>query len=169
MTKQKRRIKSRGTAAARALGAVASIPRRLRAALAPGREPGRRGQGTKRRGSDRSVLSALRKQQQHLRDELARQELLVQDHPATGHHMADDASDVTEEVTDLALRRHLEGLLEGIERAIVRAEQGTYGSCERCGRPIDAERLRAVPWVSLCIDCAKAQVQLGKAESRSTR
>ncbi len=115
------------------------------------------------------TVAALRREQQRLRGELARQELLIQDHPATGHHMADDASDVTEEVTDLALRRHLEGLLHEIARAILRAERGTYGLCERCGQPIDAARLRVVPSASLCILCAKAQVPPGKVENHSTR
>ncbi len=115
------------------------------------------------------ALSVLRREQQRLQGELARQELLIQDHPATGHHLADDASDVTEEVTELALRRHLEGLLQEIERAILRADRGTYGCCERCGRPIDAARLRVVPSASLCIQCAKAQGQSGRVENHSAR
>jgi RNA polymerase-binding transcription factor DksA len=44
-----------------------------------------------------------------------------------------------------------------IESAIGRAERGTYGMCERCGRPIAEERLRVAPSASLCINCAKLQ------------
>jgi DnaK suppressor protein len=72
--------------------------------------------------------------------------------------MADDASDVAEQATNFALRHHLEELLKEIERAMGRAERGTYGMCERCGRPIAEERLRVVPSASLCIDCAKLQI-----------
>ena len=52
-----------------------------------------------------------------------------------------------------------EGLEEGaqqtlaqIDRALARLDEGTYGSCERCGNPIGEERLRARPWATLCID-----------------
>jgi RNA polymerase-binding transcription factor DksA len=31
----------------------------------------------------------------------------------------------------------------------------TYGTCERCGNPIPAERLEALPWAILCVDCAR--------------
>jgi DnaK suppressor protein len=34
-------------------------------------------------------------------------------------------------------------------------DSGTYGTCERCGRPIAEERLEAIPWALLCIDCKK--------------
>jgi RNA polymerase-binding transcription factor DksA len=71
--------------------------------------------------------------------------------------MADDASDVVDQATTLALRRHLEGLLNGVERAILRAERGTYGLCERCGLRISEERLQVMPAAMLCIACAKLQ------------
>ena len=52
-----------------------------------------------------------------------------------------------------------EGLEEGaqetlaqIERAIARLDEGTYGTCERCGKPIGEERLDVRPWATLCID-----------------
>jgi RNA polymerase-binding transcription factor DksA len=35
-------------------------------------------------------------------------------------------------------------------------ELGTYGVCERCGKAIAAERLEALPWAILCIDCKRA-------------
>jgi DnaK suppressor protein len=34
-------------------------------------------------------------------------------------------------------------------------DAGTYGTCERCGNPIGPERLEAIPWALLCIDCKK--------------
>ena len=36
-----------------------------------------------------------------------------------------------------------------------RIEDGTYGICTNCGRPISEERLEALPWAELCIDCAR--------------
>ncbi len=111
----------------------------------------------------RSMLHLLHSERQRLRDRIARQELLRPDHPIPTTHLADDASDVAEQETGLALRRHLEAMLHEIDRAIQRAERGALGLCERCGRPIDPERLRAVPWVTLCISCARSPLHSPKA------
>jgi DnaK suppressor protein len=101
------------------------------------------------------ALRALRKERRHLIEEVSHQETLAQDRPTTGNHMADDATEVEEQAKSLALRRHLEGMLKEIDRAIVRAEKGTYGICERCKNPISEERLKVMPSATLCIDCAK--------------
>jgi DnaK suppressor protein len=108
---------------------------------------------------DTPVLRALRRERRRLLEELQHQELLAQDHPTTGNHMADDASEVEEQSKSLALRRHLEGMLKEVDRAIARAGKGTYGICERCHHPISEERLKAMPAATLCIDCAKLQVR----------
>lgn len=101
------------------------------------------------------ALRSLRRERRRLVEELKHQEMESQDHPTTGNHMADDASQVEEQAKSLALRRHLEGMLKEIDRAITRAEKGTYGICERCQKPISEERLQAMPAATLCIDCAK--------------
>jgi RNA polymerase-binding transcription factor DksA len=43
--------------------------------------------------------------------------------------------------------------LTDVERALGRIDAGTYGACERCGKPIDPARLEARPWALLCMDC----------------
>jgi DnaK suppressor protein len=48
--------------------------------------------------------------------------------------------------------RHLAELDEAADRL----GQGRYGQCERCGRPIAAERLAARPTARTCIACASA-------------
>jgi DnaK suppressor protein len=108
---------------------------------------------------DSPSLRALRKERRRLIEELKHQELLAQERPTTGNHMADDASEVEEQSKSLALRRHLEGMLKEVDRAIVRAEKGTYGICERCHHPIAEERLKAMPSAIYCIDCAKLQTR----------
>ena len=45
--------------------------------------------------------------------------------------------------------------LRDVERALAKLDDGTYGSCDRCGKPIGDERLEAIPWALLCIDCKK--------------
>ncbi|MGI8554517.1 MAG: TraR/DksA family transcriptional regulator, partial [Dehalococcoidia bacterium] len=42
-----------------------------------------------------------------------------------------------------------------IQDAIRRKEAGTYGICENCGKPINPERLKALPEATLCIDCQR--------------
>ncbi len=112
---------------------------------------------------DMVAMRALERERQRLRDELRHQELVEQEHPTTGNHMADDATEVSEQAKTLALRRHLEGMLQEIDRAIVRAQRGMYGVCERCGKSISKERLQVMPSASLCIECAKLQARSARA------
>ncbi len=111
---------------------------------------------------DTPMLRALKKERARLLGELKHQEIVEQDHPTTGNHMADDATEVSEQAKTLALRGHLEAMLKDVERAIVRAERGTYGICERCRNPISEERLKAMPSATHCIDCAKLQIRPAK-------
>jgi DnaK suppressor protein len=53
----------------------------------------------------------------------------------------------------IAVVRALRSNLGDVERALAKMDAGTYGICERCGRPISRERLEAIPWAVLGIDC----------------
>ena len=44
-----------------------------------------------------------------------------------------------------------------VRRALTRIENGTYGSCARCGEEIASKRLEARPEAALCIDCARKE------------
>ena len=46
-------------------------------------------------------------------------------------------------------------MLAAIDDSLRRIEDGTYGTCARCGIGIPVERLEAHPWASLCIDCKR--------------
>lgn len=48
-----------------------------------------------------------------------------------------------------------ERLLEQVESALERIEAGNFGNCQECGREISRERLDAVPYARLCIECAR--------------
>lgn len=54
---------------------------------------------------------------------------------------------------NLALLRNFEDRLQEINTALQNLDSGTYGICERCGKPIDPERLRIVPEATLCVPC----------------
>jgi len=75
--------------------------------------------------------------------------------PMTYGSQAAAASHVFEQQRDLALREHNEQHLAAIDAALARIETGAYGACTSCGKPIAAERLEALPWAALCIDCQR--------------
>jgi DnaK suppressor protein len=75
----------------------------------------------------------------------------------TADHLADSATETYMRELDGGLGENAEHLLQEIEAALRRIEDGTYGVCRRCGRPIDAARLEAVPYATLCIEDKRAQ------------
>lgn len=56
---------------------------------------------------------------------------------------------------NLARRERVESRIADLEHALERLEEGSYGICESCGKPIDLERLEALPQTELCIECAR--------------
>jgi RNA polymerase-binding transcription factor len=72
-------------------------------------------------------------------------------------HMADTAMETVDREIDYTLEEHDERLLEAIDAALARIDAGTYGICVNCGRPIAPERLEAMPWATLCIDCKREE------------
>ena len=79
-----------------------------------------------------------------------------QDDAGIGNHLADDASDVMNRERNLALRGNAEDLLSQVDAALQRLDAGSYGVCERCGQPINPERLEALPYAIHCITCQSA-------------
>ena len=74
-----------------------------------------------------------------------------------GNHMADAGSETYEMEKNLGLLENLRQQLAMTETALARFDQGTYGICANCGRPIDPDRLEALPHATLCIDCKRLQ------------
>ena len=69
---------------------------------------------------------------------------------------ADSGTATFERERDLSLENNIRDLLEKIDRALSRMDEGTYGICERCGKPIEKARLKALPYANLCIADAQA-------------
>ena len=65
------------------------------------------------------------------------------------------ASQVFEQQRDLALRDRATQHLALVDAALGRLDAGTYGPCQRCGKPIPLERLEALPWAAHDIDCQR--------------
>jgi DnaK suppressor protein len=69
---------------------------------------------------------------------------------------ADSAHSTAERARMLSVMKALRANLRWVNRALTKIDLGTYGVCERCARPIAIERLEALPWAILCIDCKRA-------------
>ena len=70
---------------------------------------------------------------------------------------ADAGTFTFERERDLSIENNVRDLLGKIDRALVRMNEGTYGTCSRCGKQIEKARLKALPYVELCLKDAQAQ------------
>jgi DnaK suppressor protein len=70
---------------------------------------------------------------------------------------ADAGTATFEREKELSIEQNVRDLIQKIDRALKRIDDGTYGICERCGKPIEKARIKALPYVDLCIKDAQAQ------------
>ncbi len=75
-------------------------------------------------------------------------------------HPADMGTETFGRTKDLAILDQIEAQLIAIQHAKHRLEEGSYGTCEACGRPIGEERLEALPAARYCIE-DQAKVERG--------
>src|SRR5438105_3623625 len=74
-------------------------------------------------------------------------------------HDSDEGDpDVYEREKLLAVIRTMEDKIESLDYALKALDSGQYGTCERCGNEIGAERLKAIPGATLCVKC-KAETE----------
>ena len=64
----------------------------------------------------------------------------------------------------LVLEKRIRDQLAEVEHALDKFEQGTYGLCDDCGKPIDPARLEALPQANLCLDCKAQQTKNAKGK-----
>ena len=69
------------------------------------------------------------------------------------NHPADVASELFERAKDVGLRDGDKIRLQEIDRALAAMEEGSYGTCAKCGQPIPFARLEAYPTSLLCVPC----------------
>ncbi|HEV8563559.1 MAG TPA: TraR/DksA C4-type zinc finger protein [Actinomycetota bacterium] len=70
---------------------------------------------------------------------------------------ADAGTATFERERDLSIENNVRDLMQKIDRALERMDAGRYGICDRCGKPIEKARVKALPYVDLCIKDAQAQ------------
>jgi YteA family regulatory protein len=74
------------------------------------------------------------------------------------NHPADEGTDLYEREKDIALNQHTDLQLLNINRALEAMENGTYGTCEVCGKEIPFERLEVLPNTTYCKEHSPDQV-----------
>ncbi len=77
-------------------------------------------------------------------------------------HMADMSADTYDRELSMNIVSSEQEVLYQIDDALKRMEEGTFGVCQQCGKPINLSRLRAVPYASLCISCQRTKEQKAK-------
>ena len=94
---------------------------------------------------------------QHLIDDTSRSMEDAVDEDGNDSHMADSATETLDREMELSIGDNADHLLGSIDSALARIDEGTYGKCERCGQPIAADRLEALPWATKCIECKRLE------------
>jgi DnaK suppressor protein len=112
---------------------------------------------------ERDRLEQLREgfEKDHLTDESENESVSELSHQA--QHQADLGSETFERERDFSLLEQIEAELSDVEHALRRIDEGTYGTCEACGKLIDDARLEVVPAARFCV----ADQAVAEREARS--
>jgi DnaK suppressor protein len=119
----------------------------------------------------RQILSARRQEVQQQIDELlaqhrADQTRLREESVADNEDLSTQNSNSHQQLSILEVRNQVRLQLD---TALQRLEEGTYGLCEDCQRPITEERLKALPFARRCIDCQRNAELLEQIEKKEDR
>ena len=107
------------------------------------------------------LLLDERKRLRNELSEMVEHQLKTEEKPVADAANEDDLVDVATETfereKELALESSVQGILEMVEEALKKVQDGTYGICDGCDKPIDGNRLRAIPYARLCITCKERE------------
>ncbi|GAA1905517.1 TraR/DksA family transcriptional regulator [Lapillicoccus jejuensis] len=85
------------------------------------------------------------------------QGLLREAGDGAGDDQADAGASIGGRDYEMTLAAGQRDKLDQVEHALERLDDGTYGTCESCGKPIGKLRLQAAPRATLCVDCKTRQ------------
>jgi DnaK suppressor protein len=112
----------------------------------------------------KSIKIALLDQRAELEDQLQIEEQAFRSNQSevSGEVRADEnpaeAGTATfEREKHLSIANNVQDLIDKSNKALEKIEEGSYGICESCGRPISLDRLKALPHALMCIECKKAE------------
>ena len=103
-----------------------------------------------------TIAASLRERREELAAELERL-IAPPEAGATvgfGKRIGDGTTEAVERFTTTAAARSISKSLADVDRALAKIEDGTYGSCDVCGKAIPANRLEALPATARCKDCS---------------
>jgi RNA polymerase-binding transcription factor DksA len=119
----------------------------------------------------RPRLAEERDRLQGLRDDFIAQGLTTESEEdslselsSVDQHQADVGTETFHREADLSILERVEAELADVEHALRRLDEGTYGICEACGKPISEARLEAQPAARFCLE----DQALAENEARST-
>lgn len=120
-------------------------------------------------GSFNLLRSRLQGEQKRLLEEL--EQLQASAYPIDERRDGSPFGKREEEATEsfelekrLALEKRIRDQLIEIEHALAKFDDGTYGSCDSCGQPIDPARLEALPQAALCLNCKALRAKNAKGK-----
>jgi DnaK suppressor protein len=108
------------------------------------------------------IADELRARRAELASELGVMTAVERDPDASvsfGKRIGDGTTEAVERLNRVGTARELGAMLEDVERALAKLDDGTYGICDRCGRLIPEVRLEARPWSVHCVDCASLRTR----------
>lgn len=108
----------------------------------------------------------LLQEERQVKDELAHLRELMLDEVDIDPDEGD--AEITEREKNAALIGVLENRLQDIQMALRSIEKGSYGTCARCGKPIEPGRLEVKPDATLCVSC-QSEVERLSRRGRNTR
>ena len=73
-----------------------------------------------------------------------------------GNDPADVGTEIYEQERAMTMERNEQALLDDVQAALARLDEGRFGHCLRCGQAIAVERLEALPFAQYCITCQAA-------------
>lgn len=168
---QKTRAKRvRATARSRPRAAAASRPARSHKSAARPVAKGQRS-ALKERSLTKKELGDFQRTLEAERDRLTEELEAIEEHQpeienisvdAAGGYdedLVDVASETFEREKGIAIENSVTDLLHQVEEALGRIDNGTFGVCEVCEQPIHPDRLRAIPYARLCINCKEREEQ----------
>ena len=71
-----------------------------------------------------------------------------------GKRIGEGTSMAVDRLTQVAVHDQLQVTRAEVLRALEKLDEGSYGSCDVCGKPIPEGRLEALPWAVLCVEDA---------------
>ena len=107
----------------------------------------------KRLEAEREQLLSILDQHQQERENIRLSEASAERSPDPSS--ADGGSMAFELEKELTLDENTKHLLNQVEHALVLIKKKKYGNCENCGEPIPVARLEALPYATLCKECAE--------------